>query len=46
MAVSTLALHVVGIAASLGLQRLGRPILVRVLGAGAVLGGLALAVVG
>jgi urease accessory protein len=46
MALATLALHGAGLAAGLGLQRLRRPALVRLLGAGAALGGLALGVAG
>jgi urease accessory protein len=41
-AVSTAALHLTGLATGLGLNRLNRPAVVRLLGAGAVLGGLAL----
>jgi urease accessory protein len=46
MALSTLALHGVGLAAGFGLQRLQRPGLIRLLGAGALAAGLALAVAG
>jgi urease accessory protein len=46
MALSTAALHGLGLVLGLGLQRLQRPMLVRWLGAGAALGGLALAVSG
>ena len=44
MALSTLVLHGAGLAAALGLQRLQRPALVRLLGLGAAAGGVILAV--
>jgi urease accessory protein len=46
MALATLGLHGVGLAAGLGLQRLRQPNLIRLLGAGAAVGGLALAIAG
>ena len=46
MALATLALNGAGLAAGLGLQRLNKPDLIRWLGAGAAVGGLALAVAG
>ena len=45
-ALATAALHGLGLAAGAGLRTLRRPALVRLLGAGTALGGLALAVVG
>jgi len=46
MALATAGLHAVGIGLALGLQRLHRPALIRLLGAGAAAGGMALALAG
>jgi urease accessory protein len=46
MVAMTAALHLAGIALGLGLKRVGRPEMVRLLGLGAMAGGLALAVAG
>ena len=46
MAITTAGLHLAGISAALGLRRLNRAGLIRVLGAGAALGGLALVFAG
>lgn len=46
MAAATLLLHGAGLALGIALQRLQRPALMRLLGAGAAMGGLALAVAG
>jgi urease accessory protein len=46
MVATTIALHLLGIALGMSLRYLGRPGLIRLLGAGAVAGGLVLAVAG
>ena len=43
-ALATASLHLAGLAAGLALRRFGKPELIRLLGAGAVAGGLILAV--
>jgi urease accessory protein len=43
-AAATLALHGLGLALGLGAQRMGRPVLLRLIGGGVALGGVALAI--